>query len=309
MCYSPLWNGVRRYSLMLQGKNGTVCLDDDEVVGRSMNCNTSVVLEEGEQGSQSVAVIGAPLLAEKDQKVSETAGSGKHFAAYCKGRKRAVQQKIPVAVWKAMYKDFVESTKAQCAATGVVFNEKDLPQERNLQHALPSALGDVSTGTADPEACQKFVPQDNDLMRRLKKTKNFNKKKMSNFREHLANGFLVFDVGTDAEKSASNSRSGSIETKQQRQSKRELMENAVDDVSSMVEVIETKSSDFTRAVQEQTKLQSEDVKNRQDLRELQIKTLQSEEVDTKMKRLIIMRDQQVITEEEFKEKIKAFVHL
>ncbi|PXF47312.1 hypothetical protein BWQ96_02925 [Gracilariopsis chorda] len=146
-------------------------------------------------------------------------------------------------------------------------------------------------------------------MRRLKNTETFNKKKLSDFREHLANGSSVSDVGPEAEKSASNSRSGSTDTKKQRQSERELMENAVDAGSSMVEVIETKSSDLTRAAQEQTKLQSEDVKLRQDLREIQIKTLQSEEMDRKMKRLILMRDQQVITEKEFKEKMKAFVHL
>ncbi|PXF43639.1 hypothetical protein BWQ96_06598 [Gracilariopsis chorda] len=109
--------------------NDTVFLDDDKVVGRSMNCNRSVVLEEGEQGAQSAPVIDAPLLAEKDLNVSETAGSvslpvkcvkrkratvgaqelasfvgryGKHFAAYYKGGERAVQRKIPAAVWKAI---------------------------------------------------------------------------------------------------------------------------------------------------------------------------------------------------------------
>lgn len=202
--------------------------------------------------------------------------------------------------------DLVESMKAQGAAMCAVFNEKDIPQEKTLHCALQSALGEVSTSTADLEGLQKFVPQDNDLKRRLKNTDTLNKKKMSNFRQHLA---IASEVVVKSEKSRRHSHSGSIETRKQRQNRRELMNNAVDAVSSMVVVIGTKSSDLTRAVQKQTNQQSEDIRKRHGLRENHVNTLQSEELDRKMNRLILLRDHNVITDEEIEEKMNAFLQL
>lgn len=86
-----------------------------------MDCDTSGFLEEVEQAAHSVAIIGGALFADTDAKVSWNSGAvcfphrdihkkravvgaevlaslsgsyGKHFSAYCKGRKRVVRQKI-----------------------------------------------------------------------------------------------------------------------------------------------------------------------------------------------------------------------
>ncbi|PXF40369.1 hypothetical protein BWQ96_09925 [Gracilariopsis chorda] len=123
------------------------------------------------------SVVGADALA------CMTSSYGKHFTAYCRKRKQGVQQRVPAAVWKLVYKDYLDDGKAKCEIAGVQF-DKDVPQERTLQNALRSALDDVQTEVSDRPG-QLCALQNDDLMQKLKETDTYNKKKMGDFRESL----------------------------------------------------------------------------------------------------------------------------
>lgn len=101
-------------------KDSTVCFDDKKVFGRFMNCNTSVILEEGEQRAPSITVIGTLVLVERDLKVSETAGS---VGIPSKGIKKREQQLV-LKYWHllraAMVKILLRSERGQ----SVLFNKR-----------------------------------------------------------------------------------------------------------------------------------------------------------------------------------------
>ncbi|PXF44606.1 hypothetical protein BWQ96_05637 [Gracilariopsis chorda] len=122
-------------------------------------------------------VVGADALA------CMTSSYGMHFTAYCRKRKQAVQQRVPAAVWKVVYKNYLDDGKAKYEIAGVQF-DKDVPQERTLQNALRSALDDVQTGVCDGPG-QLCALQNDDLTQNLKESDTNNKKKMGDFCQSL----------------------------------------------------------------------------------------------------------------------------
>lgn len=73
----------------------------------------------------------------------------------------------------------------------------------------------------------------------------------------------------------------------------------------MVTVADKKQDALCDAVNNQTKLQQDDMKIRQMLRIIQLETLQSAEADRQVNRLIILRDEGSLDDEEFKSLVKA----
>ncbi|PXF40891.1 hypothetical protein BWQ96_09384 [Gracilariopsis chorda] len=236
---------------------------------------------------------------------------GKHFTAYCRKRKQAVQQRVPAAVWKLVYKDYLDDGKAKCEIAGVQF-DKDVPQERTLQNALRSALDDVQTGVSDVPG-QQCDLQNDDLMQKLKESDTYNKKKMGDFRESL-----ISQSTTNSDDSGSESVIDLVpEEKTQVEekislanpSKKKLLRDTVTAISSMVTVVEEKSDNLCRAVEKQTMVQENDVVSGKTLREEQLKSLQSKEVNRQIKQLILLREQGIISEVELTERVKVIVEL
>lgn len=127
----------------------------------------------GEQFKQTCSV--APT-APKSKRFKQNIGSdtlvvmmesnNQHFPEYCKGRKRVVQ-KVPGAVWKLVYQDFLEDQKAKFDSAGERLGKCTRIKERTLQGGLRSSLNEISTGVYDDKS-RKATNQDGDLMLLLK---------------------------------------------------------------------------------------------------------------------------------------------
>ena len=90
-----------------------------------------------------------------------------------------------------------------------------------------------------------------------------------------------------------------------RPTNRELLEKSLNAIADMISVVEDKSDNLCSAVQEQTKVQSEDIKSRKDLRQKQLESLESEDIDRRMNRLVLLHEKKIITKEEFEERMKS----
>lgn len=77
----------------------------------------------------------------------------------------------------------------------------------------------------------------------------------------------------------------------------------------MLSVVDKKSDAFRDAVNYQSKYQKADIEGRQTLPTKQLETLKSEEVDRQISRLIFLRDQSILHDEEFRSHVKAIENI
>ncbi|PXF47461.1 hypothetical protein BWQ96_02792 [Gracilariopsis chorda] len=156
---------------------------------------------------------------------------------------QAVQPRVPAAVWKLVYKDYLDDGKAKCEIAGVQF-DKDVPQERTLQNALRSALDDVKTGVSDGPG-QLCALQNDDLMQKLKESDAYNKKKMGDFRKYLISQSTrkSDNAGSDSVIDLVPEQKIKVEEKISltNLSKKKLLKDMVTAISCMVTVVEEKS--------------------------------------------------------------------
>jgi hypothetical protein len=119
-----------------------------------------------------------------------------HYGDYCRGRKN-VTQRIPAKVWKAVYIDFLQSCKDSISAIDpdLPFDESVLPAERTLQDALRACL-DQDTGVADEKNAEKVTVQDEDILRRLKKTDGHARRNMIMWRSKLISNPSSLSTGS-----------------------------------------------------------------------------------------------------------------
>ncbi|PXF48984.1 hypothetical protein BWQ96_01122 [Gracilariopsis chorda] len=150
-------------------------------------------------------------------------------------------------------------------------------------------------------------------MQKLKESDTYNKKKMGDTRESLicqstrksddAGSESVIDIVPEEKKVVEEKISLA------NPSKKKLLKDTVTAISSMVTVVEEQSDNLCQAVEKQTKVRENDIVSRQTLREEQLKSLQSQEIHRQIKRLIFLREQGIISEAEFKERVKVIVEL
>ena len=242
-----------------------------------------------------------------------------HYSQYCKGRKR-VGQRVPASVWKLAYKDFLDDQRLKAENDGEVFDSSTLPAERTLQDALRTVLAEMNTGTSDDGAAREGLAslQDEDVLVQLKKTDTFNRKKMSDFREALIAGTVETRTTDHASSSEPRVSAAQVvndeavektDVKFQNKTKKELFASAVNAISEMTAAVEANSTALTETVTEQNSIFKEDCEGKKMLREQQLATLKSEELDRQINRLATLRDAGVLSDEEFKSRVKKIAGL
>jgi hypothetical protein len=99
---------------------------------------------------------------------------------------QSAYQRIPAKVWQKVYANFIEACRDSVLSVSpeAEFNEKQLPAERTLQDALRDAL-DKDTGVTDGKGAEKWSPQDEDVMMRLKRTDGHARRNMLKMRSEM----------------------------------------------------------------------------------------------------------------------------
>lgn len=224
-----------------------------------------------------------------------------HFSNYCKGRKKVVQ-KVPGKVWLAVWDDFVAFKKQEASSNGIDFREDELPAQRTLQDALRSALDQQQTGTSDEQGRHASL-QNEDALQRLKRSDMYSKLKMGELRDKLATSDIPNGDGKrDGSSNGQPSSSG-------RATKKDLMLRNSEAMERMVDAIDSGTASVTQAMADQAKILQEglDVKLADFNRK---KAKDAEEVlDMKLKRLILLRDNGVLSDEDFKRRASELVSL
>jgi hypothetical protein len=98
-----------------------------------------------------------------------------------------VVQRIPAKVWKQVYVDYLSDAKRACTDAGLHFDEQILPAEMALQDSLRAAL-DPDTGVSDPSGAEKVVPQNEDVLHRLKQSDAHARRVTLRYREGMIAG-------------------------------------------------------------------------------------------------------------------------
>ncbi|PXF44170.1 hypothetical protein BWQ96_06079 [Gracilariopsis chorda] len=195
----------------------------------------------------------------------------------------------------------------------MVFDLGKLPQERTLQDALRGALQGIETGFADCslKGIDEATPQDVDLLAKLKQTDTFHRRKMSGFRESLATGVVAAavvgsgrPVGTTSGTTEAASSSVSVPS-----TKKELLRSAVESMDRMTAVVETGSKDLTQAVLYQNAVYEKDMQGKEPLRKGQLQSLKAADAQRSLDMLVVLKNEGVISEEEFKKRAKVLAHL
>ena len=229
-----------------------------------------------------------------------------HFSEYCKGRQKVVQ-KVPSKVWRSVWADFVLFMNQRASDNGLPFDEADLPAQRTVQDQLRSALDEQETGTSD-EKGDVATLQNEDVLQRLKRSDVYAKMKMGEFRDKLAK------KPSSSSAAESNSSGG-------RETRNDIIARTADAINRMTDIVHRSSVSVTQAMCDQFQLLREGLvvkKLALDLKKeshellknshhLKMSLHDEDITDKNFKRILLLRDSRVISDEEYKKKAAELV--
>jgi hypothetical protein len=231
-----------------------------------------------------------------------------HFAEWCKGKKN-ITQKLPGAVWKSIYKDFIDEQIEICQAKGASFDIDKLPAPRTMKDALKETIGNENTGNADIKGSSKVILQNEEVLAQLKETDGHARRNMIKFRSSLINQNAKSELELKIPSSSKeNTPSQGRITKSEMQSRgMEALERIADSIESNRKstvdalrehtLLVSKKLDFS---QSKSNLMTEESKQKQEIYQMEIET-------KKLQKLILLRDNGLLSQDEFIAKAQAHI--
>ena len=222
----------------------------------------------------------------------------KSFDDYCKGRSKKPNQLIPSKVWSKMQADIEKQLNRSMAESEI----------RQYQDALRGTLKEISTGVSNDEFSEKPAIQDISVVQMVRKTDTYAKRCVLQKRDEI---LLGEGVDLDDNKTESDIESPTETKKVTKAEHRircteafESLATSIKDNSKHESAFFNSQTNLTTLLIEEQKEKKDRMNSKRKLEDLAIEEKKKRNVQLELQNLLWLKNNNVISQEEFMEKCK-----